>query len=376
VSALDRAAGLLRLLEPERAHRIALAAGRRARLRIPEGSRDPRLAVHAAGIDFPNPLGLAAGFDKDGNAPDALLSLGFGFVEIGTLTPLPQYGNARPRLFRLSRDGALINRFGFNNEGHEAALERLDRRTGRPGILGVNIGANRDSEDRVFDYVAGVRLFAPLAAYLAINVSSPNTPGLRDLQAGDALAALLARIGEARALAADEAGRRAPLFLKIAPDLGDRELAGLVEAALANGVDGLVVANTTVERPPLKSRRNRSESGGLSGRPLFERSTAMLARARQLAGPDLVLVGVGGVDGAAAAWSKIAAGADLVQLYTALVYEGPSLPRRILADLLRRLDDRNIRTIRDVRGIETERWAAAWTSAPPSARLASRTPVA
>jgi dihydroorotate dehydrogenase len=347
-------------MEPERAHQIAIAAARRGRSRPPAAARDPRLGVEKLGLDFPNPIGLAAGFDKNAEAPDAMLALGFGFVEIGTLTPLPQEGNPRPRLFRLPADAALINRLGFNNEGHEAALERLDRRAGRPGIVGVNIGANRDSEDRVFDYVAGVRLFAPEASYLTVNVSSPNTPGLRALQSGEALGELLRRIGEARKAAQAECGRPTPLLLKVAPDLDDHALGALIETATLHGVDGLIISNTTVTRPTLKSKQHTEELGGLSGLPLLELSTAMLGRARQLAGKDLVLVGVGGVDGAAGAWSKLAAGADLVQLYTGLVYEGPSLPRRILADLLKRLDERNIKHIADVRGIETERWAAAW----------------
>ena len=356
----DRAAVLLRLLEPEHAHRVALKAARRLPSRPPANARDPRLNVSVLGLYFPNPIGLAAGFDKDAAVPDQMLGLGFGFVEIGTVTPLPQAGNATPRLFRLPADRALINRLGFNNEGHEAALEQLDRRAGRGGIVGVNLGANRDSEDRVFDYYAGVRLFAPMAAYLTINVSSPNTPGLRELQGPAALAELLARVGEARAAAEEESGRRAPLLLKIAPDLDDGQLSGVIETSKQQGVDGLIIANTTVKRPQLRSRKHAAQLGGLSGPPLFEASTAMLARARELAGRDFVLVGTGGVDSAAAAWSKIAAGADLVQLYSALVYEGPSLPRRIVSDLLKRLDERNIKTIRDVRGIETERWSAAW----------------
>jgi dihydroorotate dehydrogenase len=363
VSLGDRAARLLRLLDPERAHGIAIRSAGRMRPRATAEAAHPRLAVQALGLAFPNPIGLAAGFDKDAAAPDAMLGLGFGFVEIGTLTPLPQAGNARPRLFRLTADRAIINRLGFNNEGHEAALERLDRRAGRGGIVGVNVGANRDSEDRIGDYVAGVRLFAPEAAYLTINISSPNTPGLRDLQVRGALTELVARTGEARQAAAEECGRRTPLLLKLAPDLSDAALAEVVAIAQAGGVDGLVVSNTTIARPRLRSRRHIDEQGGLSGRPLFDMSTAMLARARQLAGPDLVLIGVGGVDGAAAAWSKIAAGADLVQLYTGLVYEGPSLPRRISAGLLQRLDERNITSIREVRGIETARWAAGWVSA-------------
>ncbi len=356
----DRATGVLRLLEPERAHRLAIGAARRWRFSPPAAARDPRLSLSKLGLEFPNPIGLAAGLDKNCETPDTMLALGFGFVEVGTLTPLPQDGNAKPRLFRLPADRALINRLGFNNEGHEAALERLDRRAGQPGLVGINIGANRDSEDRIYDYVAGVRLFAPIASYLTINVSSPNTPGLRDLQGGAALAELLTGIAGARASAAEECGRRTPLLLKIAPDLDDRALGELIETATRHGVGGLVIANTTVARPTLKPQRHADELGGLSGPPLLELSTAMLSRARQLAGADLVLVGVGGVDGAAAAWSKIAAGADLVQLYTGLVYEGPSLPRRILGDLLKRLEERNFKHISDVRGIETERWAAAW----------------
>jgi dihydroorotate dehydrogenase len=356
----DRAAAFLRLLEPERAHRVALKAARRLPTRPPTSTRDPRLKVSALGLDFPNPIGLAAGFDKDAAVPDQMLGLGFGFVEVGTLTPLPQAGNSTPRLFRLPADRALINRLGFNNEGHEAALDRLDRRAGRSGIVGVNLGANRDSEDRLFDYYAGVRLFAPIAAYLTINVSSPNTPGLRELQGPAALGALLTRVGEARIAAEGESGRRAPLLLKIAPDLDDGQLSDVIDISKQHGVDGLIIANTTVKRPQLRSRNHTAQLGGLSGRPLFEASTAMLARARELAGREFVLVGAGGVDSAAAAWSKIAAGADLVQLYSGLVYEGPSLPRRIVSELLKRLEERNIKTLHDVRGIETERWSAAW----------------
>lgn len=359
----DWAARLLRRVEPERAHRLALRGLALHRGPAIAAAADSRLSVDVLGLAFPNPIGLAAGFDKDARVPDAMLRLGFGFVEVGTVTPLPQAGNSSPRLFRLPEDGAIINRLGFNNEGHEAAAERLDRRRGR-GILGVNIGANRDSEDRLFDYVAGIRIFAPLASYLTINISSPNTPGLRQLQEGEALAELLRRAEEARRAAAEECGRRTPLLLKVAPDLDESGLGSLIEIAMQARIDGLIVANTTVRRPPLRSKRHADEQGGLSGRPLFEISTAMLARARQLAGRDLVLIGAGGVDSAAAAWSKIAAGADLVQLYTGLVYEGPSLPGRIAAGLLERLDQRQFRHIREVRGIETERWAAAWRNQP------------
>lgn len=356
----DRAASLLRVLDPERSHDLAISAAGAGRWRRPNVASDPRLVTDVLGLAFPNPIGLAAGFDKNGAVPDAMFGLGFGFVEIGTVTPLPQMGNPRPRMFRLAADGAIINRLGFNNLGHDRALDLLDLRTNMTGILGVNIGANRDSEDRLYDYVAGIRLFAPIAAYLTINISSPNTPGLRDLQERAKLQELLARTAEARAAAAQESRYRAPLLLKIAPDLSDRALGELIETAIGNRVDGLIIANTTVARPKLKSRRFSQEQGGLSGRPLFEQSTAMVARARQLAGPDLVLVGVGGVDSAAAAWSKIAAGADLVQLYTGLVFQGPSLPSRIVAGLAKRLEERNFGHIREVRGIETTRWAAGW----------------
>jgi dihydroorotate dehydrogenase len=360
VTLWDRAAGTLRLLEPERAHHAALR-GVASLPRMPAAPADPRLAVHLLGLSFPSPVGLAAGFDKNGAVPRAMLALGFGFVEIGTVTPLPQAGNPPPRLFRLPADRALINRLGFNNEGHEAAEDNLHRANAtRAGIVGVNLGANRDSDDRLYDYVAGIRLFGPMASYLTINVSSPNTPGLRELQQRGALTELLARVTDARLAVTDERGGRVPLFLKVAPDLSDRGLGDLVEVAAEQEVDGLIISNTTVSRPVLKSKRHGGEQGGLSGRPLFDLSTAMVARARQLAGPDLVLVGVGGVDSAGAAWSKIAAGADLAQLYTGLVYEGPSLPRRINEGLAKRLDERNIKEIRAVRGIETERWAAAW----------------
>jgi dihydroorotate dehydrogenase len=360
VTLADTAARAFRLLEPERAHALALRGAALGRWRAPPAATDERLTVEALGLSFPNPVGLAAGLDKNGLAPDAMLGLGFGFAEIGTVTPLPQAGNPQPRLFRLPADQAIINRLGFNNLGHDAAAELLDRRAGKRGILGVNIGANRDSEDRLFDYVAGVRMFAPLASYLTLNVSSPNTPGLRDLQDRGALSELLVRIGGARDAAQAECGWRTPLLLKLAPDMDDRMLGEAVDVATRHGVDGLIIANTTVSRPRLKSKRHTQEGGGLSGRPLFDLSTGMVARARELAGPDLVLVGVGGVDGPGPAWSKIAAGADLVQLYTGLVYKGPSLPRRIVEGLVSRLEERQFRHIREVRGIETARWAAAW----------------
>ncbi len=371
MSGADRAARLLRLLGPELAHRLTIVALKRRRLKPLARDGDPRLALRLFGLAFPSPIGLAAGFDKNGEVPDAMLRLGFGFVEIGTVTPRLQRGNPKPRVFRLPADGAVINRLGFNNLGHDAVARNLEQRRGRGGLVGVNIGANRDSEDRIADYVNGVTRFAPLAAWLSVNISSPNTPGLRQLQEAGELGQLLGRVMEAREAAIAAAGRKVPLFVKISPDMDDDQLIALLETALRHQVDGLVISNTTVARPPLKSRQHQ-QIGGLSGRPLFELSTAMLARVRALVGDRLVLIGCGGVDGADTAWAKIAAGADLIQLYTGMIYQGPSLPERIKAGLARRLEDRNFSHISEARGIETARWAAAW----PRRRQSAEPPVA
>ena len=321
---------LLFALDPEMAHRAAIAALRSGVLRaLPVV--DSSLRRRVLGLDFPNPIGIAAGFDKNGEAVDGLLGLGFGFVEVGTVTPLPQAGNPMPRMFRLTGDRAIINRLGFNNEGHDAVHRRLAERK-RAGVVGVNLGANRDSSDRVADYVAGVRRFADIADYLVVNVSSPNTPGLRDLQERQSLTRLLAAVIEAR----NGAGRRVPLLLKIAPDLDDTALAAIAEKTAAAGVDGLIATNTTTARDDVSDARLAAEAGGLSGRPLFDRSTRILAKLRRLVGDGLVLIGVGGVDSAAAARQKLDAGADLVQLYTGMIYDGPDLPARIVADLVSR----------------------------------------
>ncbi len=338
-------------IDAETAHRLTLRALAAAPRRAGR-QRDQRLGRHLLGLDFPNPLGLAAGFDKNAEVPDAALGLGFGFVEVGTVTPRPQSGNPRPRIFRLPGDRAVINRLGFNNAGFDAVERRLRQRRGG-GILGVNIGANRDSQDRAADYAAGVTRFAAIADYLTVNISSPNTPGLRDLQERSALNDLLARVSEAR----HAVTRRVPILVKIAPDLDDAAVAAIVDAVVAAGMDGMIVSNTTVAREGLNQTRSAREEGGLSGRPLFRRSTAILAKARKHAGDRLVLIGVGGVDSPDAAWSKIAAGADLVQLYTGMVYEGPGLPARILAGLAERLDREGAASIADVVGSETARWA-------------------
>jgi dihydroorotate dehydrogenase len=325
---------LLRALPPETAHRLtlmALAAGLAGASRIPD---PPELRQRLWGLDFPNPIGVAAGFDKDAHAPDALLRLGFGFVEEGTVTPRPQPGNPRPRVFRLEADGALINRMGFNSGGLNTVVRRLTERR-RLGIVGVNLGKNRETSDAAADYIECVRRVAGLADYLVVNVSSPNTPGLRDLQARAVLDTLLRQLLAAR----DETGSRAPLLVKIAPDLSSEERRDIAAVALATQIDGIVVANTTVARPPGLRSAAAAETGGLSGRPLFEPSTALLAEMFRLTEGRLPLIGVGGVASAADAYAKIRAGASLVQLYTALVFAGPGLLGRIksgLAALLRR----------------------------------------
>ena len=319
------AAPALFALEPEAAHRLTIAALRIAPS-LPPAKPGP-LATTVAGLTFPNPVGLAAGFDKNAEVPDAILGLGFGFAEVGSITPRPQAGNPRPRLFRLQPDRAVINRMGFNNGGAAPALARLAARK-RRGVVGVNVGANKDSPDRVADYLAGIRTFAPVADYLTVNVSSPNTPGLRDLQSEGELATLLSAIAGAR-----QAGDP-PVFLKVAPDLADGDHERIVRAALDHRIAGLIVANTTVSRPALGSR-HAEETGGLSGAPLKALALAQLKRFRAIAGAELPLIGVGGIASAEDAWERIRAGASLVQLYSALVYEGPGLARRITRGLER-----------------------------------------
>ena len=318
----------LHALDAETAHHATLAGLQFAWLPTCAPD-DSRLAVSAFGLEFPNAIGLAAGFDKDGVAPDNLLALGFGFVEIGTITPRPQAGNPRPRLFRLDRDRAVINRLGFNSAGHARAHANLARRKGT-GIVGVNLGANKDSADRIADYVAGIEAFADVASYFTINVSSPNTPGLRDLQQARALNELLSRALEAR----ERAPTRRPLLLKIAPDLSLEELDDIVRVARDRNIDGMIVSNTTVSRPADLASSHAKESGGLSGRPLFELSTQMLAETHRRVDGQFPLIGVGGIDGPQAARAKLDAGATLVQIYSALVFDGPELIARIKRALL------------------------------------------
>jgi dihydroorotate dehydrogenase len=333
---------LLRWFDPEDAHRLAIQG---LKLLPPVRLRpdDPKLAVRAFGLNFPNPIGMAAGFDKGAEAPDALLRLGFGFVEIGTVTPKPQTGNPRPRLFRLERDEAVVNRLGFNNDGAEAVLRRLAGRAHQGGIVGVNVGANRDSADRVADYVKLIETFAPVASYFTVNVSSPNTPGLRNLQQAAALDDLLAKVIDARERVRQNAGD-SPVLLKIAPDLSLAELDDVVQIARSRRVDGMIVANTTVARPSTLREQNRAkEQGGLSGRPLFRLSTRMVAETYVRVEGAFPLIGVGGIDTGGAALTKIRAGASLIQLYSSLIYKGLGLVDDIKNDLASTL----LRTGRD-----------------------------
>ena len=323
---------LLRWFDPEDAHRLAIQG---LRLLPPMRARpdDAKLAVRAFGLNFPNPVGMAAGFDKSAEAPDSLLRLGFGFVEIGTVTPKPQVGNPRPRLFRLERDEAVINRMGFNNDGAEAVLRRLAARAHFGGIVGVNVGANKDSTDRAADYVKLIETFAPVASYFTVNVSSPNTPGLRNLQQAAALDDLLAKVIDARERVRQNAGD-SPVLLKIAPDLSLAELDDVVHIARSRRVDGMIVANTTVARPStLREQTRAGEQGGLSGRPLFRLSTRMVAETYVRAEGAFPLVGVGGIDSGGAALTKIRAGASLIQLYSSLIYKGLGLVDNIKNDL-------------------------------------------
>lgn len=308
----------------EQAHRLTIAALKALPAANPP-MPDPLLAIRVAGIDFPNPIGLAAGFDKDGQVYDRILGLGFGFAEVGTLTPMPQPGNPRPRLFRLEQDRALINRLGFNNGGQAAALTRLARRR-TVGIVGVNIGANKDSADRIGDYRTGVRAMKKVADYLTVNISSPNTPGLRALQDPRALAELLA------AVVAERGAGGPPVFLKLAPDLEPADIDDIARVSIDGGIDGLIVSNTTISRPALRSR-HAGEAGGLSGAPLKQLASQRLRDFRAAAGNALPLIAAGGIASGADAYERIRAGASLVQLYTALVYEGPGLARRIRRDL-------------------------------------------
>jgi dihydroorotate dehydrogenase len=333
---------LIFTLDAERAHRLTIAALKM----MPAGAAkpDPLLSCRVAGLDFPNPVGLAAGFDKEAEVFGPVLRLGFGFAEVGTLTPLPQGGNPKPRLFRLAEDRAVINRMGFNNGGLGAARPRLQgRRTG--GIVGINIGANKDSPNRIGDYVVGVRRMGPLADYLTVNISSPNTPGLRGLQDKGALDELLSAVMEARG------GAKPPIFLKLAPDLEGPETDDVAEVAISRGIDALIVSNTTISRPPLRSG-HAAESGGLSGAPLKPLALAKLRAFRSSTGGEIPLIAAGGIESGADALARIRAGASLVQLYSALVFAGPGLARSMCRDLKQLLQRDGFANVAEAVGTE------------------------
>lgn len=353
--AFSLARPVLHALDAERAHGLTIAALKMGLVPSPAPRPRPELAQRLFGLAFPNPLGLAAGFDKNAEVAEAALRLGFGFVEVGTVTPRPQIGNPKPRLFRLAEDRAVINRMGFNNEGHAQMRRRLVGP--RPGIIGVNIGANKDSDDRVADYVAGYRCFAGLADYVTVNISSPNTPGLRNLQGKGELDTLLARLGEAR----EAVGIKPPILLKIAPDLSESEIGQIAEACLAGPVAGVIISNTTIGRPPLRSS-HAGETGGLSGSPLFALATRQLARFYLVTGGGIPLIGVGGIEDAETAWTKIRAGASLLQLYSALVYKGPALVEEILEGLAAKLTSAGYGAVEEAVGCEAEALAAQGSS--------------
>jgi len=333
----------LRLLPPEMSHTVSLLA-LRAGLGLRDHSvSDPILQTQLAGLDLSNPIGLAAGYDKNAQVPDALLKLGFGFVECGAVTPRPQAGNPKPRLFRLTKDQAVINRMGFNNEGLAQIAIRLRERVGRTGVVGMNLGANKTTDDKAADYVESLTALAGLASFFTVNISSPNTPGLRALQSKDALDALLSRVMKAKG--------SEPVFLKVAPDLAEEDLADISAAVTEWKIDALIVSNTTIERADTLKSVDRGEAGGLSGRPLFERSTALLAEFRRIL-PDTPLIGVGGIECADTAYAKIRAGATAVQLYSALVYKGPGLIPEIKRGLALRLKADGFSNVSQAVGID------------------------
>lgn len=344
-------------LDPEHAHEISLKALEAGLYPRDTATADARLQQTVFGLPFPNPVGIAAGYDKDARVPDAVLGLGCGFAEVGTLTPKPQTGNPKPRVFRLVSDHAVINRLGFNNGGHDAAKARLGVRP-RRGIVGVNIGANKDTEDKAADYVRGLETFNALASYFTVNISSPNTPGLRDLQAPAALDALLSRVMATRDALLRGGAERRPIIVKIAPDIAEADLAPIVERMLVHAVDGIAVSNTTLARKGLRDYITAREAGGLSGRPLFHRATVTLARVHQLTGGKVPLIGIGGIDSGGAALAKIEAGATLVQLYTGLIYEGPELVTAIKSTLSATLQREGLPGVSALIGRRSAEWAA------------------
>ena len=349
---------LLFTFDPETAHEVTLKSLERG-LYLKSSNADPEcLQVGLAGLEFPNPVGIAAGFDKDARVPDAVLGFGCGFAEIGTVTPLPQPGNPKPRIFRLVDDNAVINRLGFNNAGHAPALSRLKKRLeqGYGGIVGVNIGANKDSHDRNADYIAGLEAFYDVASYFTVNISSPNTPGLRDLQAPAALGELLSGVMKARTANVARGKPNRPIVVKIAPDVALEDLPAITQQLASHRVDAIAISNTTLARDGLTDS-NRSQAGGLSGRPLFHRATVILARVHQMTEGSIPLIGIGGIDSPATALAKIEAGASLIQLYTGLIYQGPELITRIKERLAKAVNEAGASHISQLTGRSAAQWA-------------------
>lgn len=343
----------LHAMEPEKAHEMTIKALKSRRPAPAFLGEYENLRVRVFGLDFPNPLGMAAGFDKNAEVSAALLALGFGFVEAGTVTPKPQSGNPTPRIFRLPEDGGMINRLGFNNKGHGTVYDNLRRQILNGGIVGVNIGANKDSVDRIADYVLGLEHFYNLASFYVVNISSPNTPGLRDLQTEQELKKLLSSLKKKRQTLEAEFKRYVPIVVKIAPDLEQSDLKGIADILLEENVDGVIVSNTTISRPHLTSA-DAHEAGGLSGRPLFALSTIKLAQLYLLTGGKIPIIGVGGIDSAEAAYEKIRAGASLLELYTGLVYHGPGLIGDIISGLDKFLKQDGFEKITDAVGIKAK----------------------
>ncbi|WP_375685287.1 quinone-dependent dihydroorotate dehydrogenase [Bartonella sp. TT110JLCBS] len=343
------------MLDPEQAHGLAIL-GLKSGFNGCQKVIDKRLCVTVSGLEFENFIGLAAGFDKNAEVVDGIFRLGFGFTEIGTVTPKPQIGNPKPRLFRLKEDEAIINRMGFNNDGHQVVYNRL-RACKKTGVVGVNIGANKDTVNKIDDYTVGIAHFYDVADYFTVNISSPNTPGLRDLQARDSLHLLLSAISQARNEQENKHGFSIPIFLKIAPDLSEKELDDVAEEIKLSDFNGLIVSNTTLSRQGLSNSHFSNEEGGLSGRPLFERSTIVLAKMRQKLGKEIAIIGVGGVKDAQTALEKVKAGADLIQLYSGMVYEGPNLVITILQEILQMMQQDGVDNIKGYRDHSLEQWA-------------------
>ncbi|QTP63998.1 quinone-dependent dihydroorotate dehydrogenase [Candidatus Liberibacter africanus] len=347
--------GLLNV-DPEIAHRLSIIALKSGILSFFPLQNDFRLNTKVANISFPNPLGMAAGYDKNAEVPIELFKLGFGFVEIGTITPNPQKGNQCPRVFRLAKDRAIINKLGFNNEGYHAVFSRLS--TIKPTFpIGINLGANKDSKNFILDYVSGIRLFSTIASYFTINISSPNTPGLRDMQKKQNIEMLLTHVMQARKEEKIKTGKSVPIFLKISPDLSEKELDDIASAVISHKVEGIVVSNTTLDRKGLQDSHLQEKGGGLSGPPLFQKSTIILAKIRQRIGPKTAIIGTGGISSTKDALEKIMAGANLIQLYSAMIYEGASLPKRIIKGLSDFLTKENEVNFENIRGSRTEYWA-------------------